>query len=63
MYYSPARCDEEWKGEEATHLGVGIMIHVDDSESDVSESSSRTIRRITLLSKRSRAKRRAGNRK
>lgn len=38
-------------------------VYVDESESSDSESSSRTIRLITLLSKRSMAKRRAGNRK
>lgn len=51
------------KVKEKRIYSVGIMSYVDDSESDVSESSSRTIRRITLFSKRSRAKRLAGNRK
>ena len=40
-----------------------IRAYVDDAESESdSESSSRTIRLITLLSKRSMAKRRAGKR-
>lgn len=55
----------ECKSEEREGVGGVVDCHelVDDSESDVSESSSRTMRRITLLSKRSSAKRRAGNRK
>jgi len=53
-------------GRSGENIGLSTRsneVYVNESESSDSESSSRTIRLITLLSKRSMAKRRTGNRK